>query len=263
MIKLYTNKFFIIISLLGLFTTACKTKKAIVETGPLNKKELTELEKAKLRFEKQVDSAELSFNYFSGKAKAVIAAEGREDNATINLRIKKDEIIWASVSALGFEAARAYITPDSIKVLVRLGKNAYISKGFDYIQQLTNKKVDFKTLQAILVGNKVRNFSSPNDDFKIEDLFFIITGGDDTLKYKFNYNNQFKTNSFSIENSTPDQHLDVNYGTYATYNDRLVPLELSISSQTGGKKLGVSLRYNKITVNEPLEFPFSVPKRFN
>ncbi|MCO4293141.1 DUF4292 domain-containing protein [Solitalea sp. MAHUQ-68] len=263
MIKPYTNKFFVLLTVLGLFSTACRPKKAIVETGPLNKKELTELEKAKLKFEYQTDSTELSFDYFSGKAKAVISTEGREDNATINLRIKKDEIIWASVSAFGFEAARAYITPDSIKVLVRLGKNSYINKGFDYIQQMTNKKVDFKTLQAILVGNKVRNFVNPKDDFKVEDLFYIITGEDEGLKYKFNYNNQFKTDNFTIDNSSPDQHLIVSYGNYSTFNSRLVPLELSISSQTGDKKLGVYLRYNKITVNEPLEFPFSVPKRFN
>ena len=262
MIKPYTNKFLLILSLTGLIFTSCRAKKEIVETGPL-KKELTENEKARLRFESQVDSAELAFDYFSGKAKATITTDNLDNNATINLRIKKDEIIWASISAFGIEAARAYITPDSVKVLVRLGKNSYINKGFDYIQDMSNKKVDFKTLQAILVGNKVRNFSDPSDEFKVEDLFYILTGGKEGLNYKFNYNNQFKTDNFEIDNATPEQHLKVGYGNYASFNSRLVPLEISISSQTGNKKLAVYLKYIKVSVNEPLEFPFSVPKPFN
>ncbi|SMO62035.1 DUF4292 domain-containing protein [Solitalea koreensis] len=262
MIRHYTIKPLILLSLsISLF--ACKAKKGIVENKPINKKELSEVEKAKVLFNSKSDNAELAYEYFTARGKVGLVVDGKTTNASLNLRMKKDKVIWASIGLIGIEGARALITPDSVRIIIRFGNNSYFNKSFDYIRQITNKNIDFKTLQAILVGNKLYNFTDSADQFKIQDLLYVITGVKDSLQYVFNYNNYYKTESFNVTNTAVGQNLDIHYGGFSTFADKLVPQEVNAAATSAGKQIGLEIRYNKIGINEPVDFPFSVPKRLN
>src|SRR2546428_11051851 len=255
MIRHYTIKPLILISLsISLF--ACRAKKSVVENKPV--KELSEVEKAKYLFNSKSDSAQLSYEYFTARGKVGLSIDGKVTNASLNLRMKKDEIIWASIGLIGIEGARALITPDSIKIIVRFGSNSYINKDFDYIRQITNKNIDFKTLQAILVGNKLYNFTDSDDQFKVQDLLYVITGSKDGLQYVFNYNNNYKTDSFNIINTAAGQNLDIHYSGFSTVAVKWILQEVNAATtSSAGKQIGLEIRYNKIGINEPVEFPFS------
>lgn len=86
------------------------------------------------------------------KAKMHYEAADQKQNFTVNFRIKKNEVIWASISGFGLEVARAIITPDSVKAVDKFNKKVYLYTYKD-LQKLVNVDVDFATLQDIIIGN--------------------------------------------------------------------------------------------------------------
>src|ERR1700746_3695342 len=58
---------------------------------------------------------EIDFKYFSSKAKSNFKDEKENVNASVHIRMKKDSVIWMSITpGLGIEALRVLIRPDSV-----------------------------------------------------------------------------------------------------------------------------------------------------
>ena len=98
----------------------------------------------------------ISFNTFSGKIKVNFDdSRGKNNDFNAFIRIKKDSMIWVSINAaLGIEAFRIMITPDSVKVLNKLDKEAQL-RSVNYLQEVTKIPFSFYQLQDLLVGNPV------------------------------------------------------------------------------------------------------------
>ncbi len=84
------------------------------------------------------------------KAKCQFSADGKNLPFTAYVRMAKGEKIWISVIGGGIlEVARALITPDSVQVLDKLNKVAYVH-GVDYLKSLIGVNVDYSTIESIL-----------------------------------------------------------------------------------------------------------------
>src|SRR5262249_51381025 len=98
----------------------------------------------------------IDYNTFNAKLK--VHYEGSDGNGyEVNafLRIRKDSMIWVSVNAaLGIEAFRLLITPDSVKILDKLKKIVRL-RSVSFLQDEVHLPVDFKTLQDLLIGNPI------------------------------------------------------------------------------------------------------------
>jgi hypothetical protein len=93
-----------------------------------------------------IRAKQLTFNTFSGRAKAKLDFNGDGNDVTMNVRIQRDKKIWVSITAiLGVEVARALITPDSIIVINKL-QGVYTKKPFSYVWQYAGKQVNYKTI---------------------------------------------------------------------------------------------------------------------
>lgn len=96
---------------------------------------------------------EIDFDYLTAKSKFSFQSSKQNiDNANINLRVKKDSLIWFSVTALGFEVARGMISPQEIVVLDKFHKDYF---QFSYPQLSRQFKFDlsYALLQSLLTSN--------------------------------------------------------------------------------------------------------------
>ena len=77
----------------------------------------------------QVDSSNLESQYTTVKAKSKIVFEagGESQKAIGNMRLRKDSLLWFSISNK-IEAFRILVSPDSIQWIDRLGKTYYSDK---------------------------------------------------------------------------------------------------------------------------------------
>ncbi len=239
---------------------ACKARKTLSVARP---PEVSELSLKKAENIQLLKSKDMSFNTLAVKAKAKLDIGGSKNNATMNIRMERGRRIWVSITALaGIEIARALITPDSIKVRNNF-QNVYLKQPFSYIHKFTSRKVSFNWLESILSGNTITDFL--NDEAEIEQAngLWLLHGKTATLAYKVLFDGMMKVSETNINDVTAAQSLKVLYrGAYHDLDGALFPNGLTINSMTGVKIVNIELEYSGAQRNVPLDFPFTVPGRY-
>jgi uncharacterized protein DUF4292 len=240
---------------------ACRAKKAIVSV-PKEADSTVVVSSKKSENIKMLRANDLSFNTLSLKAKAGLNINGNSNNVTMNIRIQKDEKIWVSITAIaGIEVARALITPDSIKVRNNF-QSVYLKKPFSYIHRYTNSQVDFSLLQAIFSGNTIAAFMKEDAVLEQENGVWVLNGQQQDLAYRVLFNTLLKAAEDNLNDVKTGRALKVEYGAYQKVNAALFPSSIKINSIAGKQKLSIDLDFLKIESNVPLEFPFSVPVKY-
>ncbi|OKS89523.1 hypothetical protein RG47T_5007 [Mucilaginibacter polytrichastri] len=210
-----------------------------------------------------IRAKQVNFNTFSGKAKTKLNINGNSNDVTLNIRILKGQKIWVSITAIaGIEVARALITPDSILVMNRL-QGAYLKKPFSYIYTYASRQVNYKTVESLLVGNAIPETLNDNTTLQPSNGNIILNGTLQDLIYQLTVGPDLKVSSTSLSNQEAAQSLQINYGNFIQATNRVIPSQISFTSKVKDKNIQADLNYSKADFDLPLEFPFSVPKRFS
>lgn len=169
------------------------------------------------------------FRWYSTRLKAKVEGNGQKLSGTINLKLRKDSLIWASVSAvLGIEVARAQISPDSVYVLNRLN-NTWSTHDFKWVNQYIKlKNVNFQNLQNIILGqppfelNRKYTFESDSNGIQLEAV-------QDSINEKIGFHPlQFKVENYLLEKPANHLSLNLQYPAYANVEGRYLPSELNM-----------------------------------
>jgi hypothetical protein len=239
-----------------LFLSSCAAQKEVVKAEP---KTIPANTDKFVNIPDSIRKNQLNFSTLSVKAKADINIGKKNNDATLTIRVKKNEAIWVAVTALaGVEVARALITPDSVKLMNKLD-NTYLKKPFSYLHEFAGDELDFNMLQAILIGNVGDRFLTGT--VAIGDQGPELSGSINSLKYKLLFNQLFKLNTLNLNDSSANQELAIAYNGWSLANGQELPQQVSIKS-TAENNLSIDLEYSKAVYNQPVDMPFTVPKRF-
>lgn len=256
--KNISSKLFILLTVFALF--ACKSKKPLID----QKNVVKEIPKPENKIGlKSILANQLDFTTFTTKAATQLFFNDKNFDVTLNIRIKKSEVIWISITAIaGVEVARVLITPDSIQVMDRIN-DEYLRKPFQFIQGFTSKQVDYATLEALLVGNAIPFTLNEKSEITQSNEVIMLKGVIQRLSYQLQFNKDFKANQTFLEDIAAGQMLNINTESFGTVSEKLVPLKVLIESKTKDKQVKVDMQYSKTMLNTVLDFPFNVPKRFS
>lgn len=265
----------VILLMLGVFFTSCRSTKkiqtALVKRDTIQTNVLSDLERARLDSiafiqEQYVQLQAKRIQYTTFNAKLDVDYEdgtGQQLNLNAQLRMYKDSVIWASITAiLGIEGLRAYITRDSVKLLDKQNK-IYIARSVAYLNEVTALPLDLRSLQDLLIGNPVFLDSSLHAYSKGNGTI-SLQGANSFFRLLFTIAEQEK-----ILLSTKLDDLDLtrnrtSFLGYAEYDNRngitfSQRRNIAVSEK---KKLNVELRFKQYAFNETLSFPFSIPKNY-
>jgi hypothetical protein len=252
------NKLYLLVFCVAI--VSCKSKQKSISSANNSGTELDA--KANANF-KKILTQQTDFKTLNTKAATQLSIKGKSFDVTMNIRIKKDEGIWVSVTYFaGIEVARALITPDSIKVMDKIN-NEYLKKPFSFVQKYSNEKIDYATLEAILVGNCIPFTLNNKKDLAVGSQGPVIKGQNDQIVYQVNFNSDFKPASTSLKTVNDLKNLTINVGSFENLGAVLIPKILSIESVAGSQSIKMNMEYNKTILNEPVDFPFNVSKRFS
>jgi hypothetical protein len=247
-----------------LFLFSCKTKKPLAARKPVA--DTTAAVKAvdpKLLKINSIKSAQTAFNTFSGKARTKLTISGETNDVTLNIRIMRDKKIWVSVTAIaGIEAARAMITPDSILIINRL-QNLYVKQPFSYINKYAGSRMNYKMIESVFVGNAIPEALNVSSDIQPSGANTILTGNLSELIYKLTLGADNKLNQFYLGNPDGSESMEVTNSVFVQVGTRVLPSQIDMASTVKSKKIRITLHYIKEDFDLPLEFPFSIPARYN
>jgi len=254
------NKLFIVCGLLAI--VSCKAKKQML-VSKVSKDTIAASSPVLMTRLNSIRSAQLNFATFSGKAKTQLNINGSGNNVTMNVRIEKGKRIWVSVTAIvGIEVARALITPDSILVINKL-QDLYLRKPFNYIYRYTSEKLDYSSVEALMVGNAIPQLLDEKAELKTDTADTEIKGTLDNLVYNLVVGADLKAKETNLSNPGEAQELHVNNSGPIAVGDRSLSSQIDINSVVGNKKIKISLHYIKVDLDKPLEYPFNIPDDYS
>ncbi len=208
---------------------------------------------------------EVNFDYLSAKAKVDYTGE-KNLSLSANFRIRKDSLIWISLSpGLGIEAARILVGTDSIMMLNKLDKTfemldyTSVSKDFDF-------DITYQLIQSVILGNLIFPYEK-EQVVKSNDTFTYVTRSGN---YKFeNFIGAItkKLEKIQVKDATTKNQVQVGYQDFQLVNDQIFPFKINTVLQYGGStkkdNTVIDIEFNRIVIEEkPLKFPFNIPQRY-
>ncbi|MDF2431569.1 MAG: hypothetical protein JWP44_1200 [Mucilaginibacter sp.] len=244
-----------------LLIVSCKAKKQLVARTVVPEIPAKTADSKMLRLN-AIRAAQTVFTTFSGKAHTKLDINGDSNDVTLNIRIKRDQKIWVSITAIaGIEVARALITPDSIMLINRL-QSLYVKQPFSYINKFAGNEVNYKTLESLLVGNAIPELLNENADLLTDTNNTTLTGNLQNVVYKVILGADMKVDQTNLDNQSAAQSLQVINHSFIQQSNKVVPSQIDISSIVKDKKILVNLRYTKVDFDQALEYPFNIPSRY-
>ncbi len=256
---------------LTIFSTSCKSKKHILKTS-IKEHGFSYL------YAKMLDN-QMEFDYLSAKFTLVYGQDKNTTNLRGQLRIKKDSLIWMSITpALGIEAARVMLTNDSIKFINRLNKT-YFSGKYNLVDSLLKTTIDYSLLQSMLVGNDLTQYDVNKFRSSVDNGLYRMTirerrkirkyikrGEIDTrvlVQQIWLYPDTYRIARIDVKEQGKDENskLQVYYNNYIEVDGQLFPSNIRIDI-TSQKSISIDLDFNKTTINKPLNFPFRIPSKY-
>jgi hypothetical protein len=234
---------------------ALKNDLALVDTNELMKKRLAELSPLWLR------TAEL--NTFSTKAKMHYEGGDKSYDFIANIRIKKDSIIWVSVSVAGIvQVARAIITPDSFRAILYTEKQAFegpISK----VNSIMPAGLDFYSLQNILLGNTVLHDAvavsvtegNPNWIVRLQKENYIEQA-------EFDHSDSTLRKSQVVTQGVSNKSLSHTLSNFGMFGKLRLATDRVLYVLSDSSAMTIDMNYSNITINEEQTYPFSIPKNY-
>jgi len=269
--KLIINKIHLLLLALVLFIAACKSTKqvAVVITPPVKISQVDSVFAL-------MKNAEYKYEWLTGKFSGIYKVDESEQNFSGQFRIRKDSLIWCSLTVMNFEVARITVTPDSIKLLNRIDKTYFVS-NVGFINDKLNTDVDFDMLQALLVGNDIPYYETDKFDLQSNNTEYVLnTVGRRKIK-KYIKNDEDLTKVLiqrivtdKVNNRILSQNLkqpkNLNKKMTATYSDfqdvsGLMPASVEFEF-VGVKNIKLTFKFTKIIKDKPTVFPFTVPAKY-
>lgn len=246
------NKYLIILAIcLGSFVLlqACKGTKSVTDSS----------KKGDL---KKLSVYMIEYDCFEGKCNATYAGGFSELSFVANFRLKKDKVIWVSLTGpLSIEGARALITPDTVQVIDRINRKYYTGTYPEFCLKY-QLPISFVQLQELLVGNVIneQTLKMPN---KIENDYKVFE--ENTKEYTKNvYINlkNYTVDKIGLKDRLTQREVLLNFANYAEVKGKLFSRDRNIEINTHHEKSSIQLQFSKFIFDKELEFPFSIPEKY-
>ena len=233
--------------LLLLFTTSCVTKKVNVidfSVSPKNAKELIA----------RVNSKNKSPDWLSLKGKINLKKEAQDITLTINIKHRKDSVIWASISApFGIELFRTILTKDSIYYLNRTNKT-YFKKPILHISTFLKADISFYEIQEMITANP--SILKQSYKFKSHKNTFELSAKEVTYKVSADF---YRILNASILDG--DNELIYEFSAFTNEAEFIFPKKFKLKVKSV-ENFETTLTYSKIAFNEKQKLPFKIPSSY-
>jgi hypothetical protein len=204
-----------------------------------------------------------NYTWYTGKARIKATTPHEKVSATLNLRILRDSVIWATIDKLGFEIARVLITPDSVLVVDRLNKE-YTKKSLPAFLLEYNVNVGFSDLQNALIGRMIALSpiyveSKPEEELE---LLIVSDHAGVTARHWFTRTLPHRLMRSYIVDAA-GRKLQIENAGWETYGDGSeVPYGRLLTFEDTDGLTEIEIIFSEITKNVPANIPFSIPAHY-
>jgi hypothetical protein len=264
-----------------LFFTSCFTAKKIPTPNPPPTTSIKKENAYSLMTKMKGNN--LNYRWISARFTADIDNDSSSDSFSGVVRLRKDSIIWMSVSVIlgAITAVHAKLDGDSVIFIDHI-HSQYFKGTYDYLDTLLNEDIDFDLIQSVMVGNSLEFY---NDTTKMN-AYYDGKARDYVLSTvrKRRYRRLMKNKPLHTKNDAQliwldasDFHIKkikledfVTHHTFeASYDDfekkdsgSTFPMHIHYEINTGKKVIKIDLKYKKVNFVNSESIPFTIPVKY-
>lgn len=238
------------------------TSKIVMVTPNMESPELDSLHKILAVLDSQkIDQ----YATFTAKVKLDYSGADNNASATANIRMRKDSVIWVSLTGpFAIEGFRVMIRPDSLVLMDKL-KHVVMRRSISYLEEIAQLPISFTDLQNIIIGNPLFTKGKVVSYRHIRNRWFASLKGDVFKNFIAVISNNrkliLKNSRIENEGGGRKRTCAIEYSNYTPVGDIKIAAERKIEL-VDKKKIEVKLQFRDCNFNQPVTFPFSIPKSY-
>ncbi len=209
------------------------------------------------------------FTFLSTKSHLSFQNQKQELGSAVDIRIAKDSLIWLSARPVfGIEAARMLIRTDSAFLVNRLEKS-YSAVDIRSLSKQVNFDGDFKTLQALFLGNVPPLDQSITPEKK--DNYFVLEQIYELFKTSMYVSRENKKLSkVAVQENDGMNSLFIDYSNFQNLDGQKIPFKVNAVANFFNKKENktdqtkIEIEHKRVNFEKSdLSFPFSIPDSYD
>lgn len=239
------NKLFLYL-LLILTLSSCRTKVIEVDYSktPTNSKELIV----------KVISKNKIPEWLSLKGRIKLIKDEKEIDLKINIKYRKDSLIWTSISApFDIELFRTMLTKDSVYYLNRMNKTFFV-RPITHIKTFLKADISFDEIQEIITANP--RILKKEYTFQIIENKFELKAKQAVYKVSTDFYRILNARIFDNEHE-----LYYEFSSFINQNEFIFPKQFLLSVRSS-ENFEATLDYSKIVFNEKQKIVFKIPNSY-
>ncbi|AWV99929.1 DUF4292 domain-containing protein [Arcticibacterium luteifluviistationis] len=257
----------LILSSLLIVQFSCKRSKIQKSIAELPKSDISSIDSTSIESKlEDLIINESYFEYLKLKSKIDFQSDNLSQSFPANVHIKKDSVIWISVS-VGIEAARCLITQDSIQFLDRINRK-YYGLSIPELSEQFNFDFDFSLLQSLLIGNLPFD-KKEGDRVILNSLYTSLFQQARNIKIENQIDNvNHKLNTILAEDLGGKSKLGISYSDFVEeISGDLVPhaifAKIDVFRGEQVKTSTLDFKHTKFEFSDnELRFPYTIPKSY-
>lgn len=179
-----------------------------------------------------------------------------------NIRMIKDSIIWVSLSgAMGVEGARVLLTPDTFKIINKLG-NEYDIRPFASLRNWLLFPVSFSMLQQTLAGQKININETASAAFYQDSMYVLYCENDKLLQKIWVQPQHYTITKMLLKDKLLQQDMLITFDGYNDLNGKPFSYQRNVEINRSTYSVKLSIQVQRVGINQPVEFPFEISDRY-
>lgn len=247
---------------LSLLLGACSTSKKATKTK-VPKAEVTTPVPGKsvlparvLQVLQNIRANELAFTELTGKMKTKANWDGRAQSFNTQLRWKKGQKMWLSMSVIGIEGARVLLNKDSVKIADRLGQR-HILKPISYIEQKAHADLSFADIEKFFLGQLFLVDTAHLDVTESADQILLKSNGPRFLSV-VTLDKQYRILNVNITDLQQQQSIRADYGNYQSVGAKTFPMDRYLKIVSGTSIFELDAKFQSVDITKTLSYPFDI-----
>ena len=207
---------------------------------------------------------DLNFNFLKAKSKIVWKTKQNQDTYTVDIRMKKDSLIWVNISQSGFTGATGLFSKNKVQLYQKIN-GEYFDLTYDSVSVIMGFKVDYSILQSLIVGNQPYKKNNSRVIRENENIILKQQEGRINIDNMVGPNRKLKK---LLVNDVPTSNkMTMDFEEFTLLNQVLFPFSSQINLDVKDKdnknvNTLITIKYSKVELlDTPLEFPFKVPEK--
>lgn len=220
------------------------------------------------KLEKTMNLESFDYEYMTIKSKVEFINGDKEEKAAGYIRMKKDSVIWMTLSKTHVEGVRLLVTQDTFLMMNRIDKT-YYSYSMEELKERFNFPFDFNMLQSAITGELYWSDSEIPEPTKTAQSF-VLKG----MIQELNIENHVSRKNNKLEkimvSNKEGSKLEISYSDFEKVDDTKILFAnksnsvLNYKNADGNEaEIKLNLDFNKVKIStEPITFSFKISDKY-